>query len=243
MSTRPPVSIDLFDALRGRRVLVRPFRAADAPAVWAAIEESREHLAKWMPWVQHLWSLADERAALAGVRARWRTREDLTVGIFDRRTGALLGGTGLHRINWALRVFEIGYWIRRTAEGSGYVTEAVALLVRYAFDRLGAHRVEIRMDPRNVRSRRVPERLGFVFEGILRRSAPDVHGAPSDRCIFALIREDYLRLAWAGGRRSAAPGVSATRAPARRGRAAPTTRTRRSPPASSGRSARRRPRT
>jgi len=229
MSTRSPISIDLPDALRGRRVLVRPYRAKDTPAVWAAIEESREHLERWMPWVRSLRSLDDERTAMIRSQARWRTwraQEDLTVGIFRRSTGAFLGGTGLHRINWAVRSFEIGYWIRRTAEGSGYVTEAVQLLARLAFDRLGANRVDIRMDPRNVRSRRVPERLGFVFEGILRRCAPDVAGAPSDRCVFALIRDDYARLPWAARPAARTDDARATRGPARRGRAAPTTRPR-----------------
>ena len=82
------------------------------------------------------------------------------------------------------------------AEGHGYVTEAVQLLARLAFDRLGANRVEIYVDPQNVRSRSVPERLGFVLEGTLRqfRAGPD--GRPQDRQVFALVRDDYLRLAW-----------------------------------------------
>jgi RimJ/RimL family protein N-acetyltransferase len=208
MPTRPRVSINLPRALVGPRILVRPYRAADVPVVWAAIQDSRDHLSRWLPWVNTVRSLADQRTALAGVRARWRSREDLTFGIFDRRTATFLGGTGLHRINWSLRLFETGYWIRRTAEGAGYITEAVQLVVRLAFDRLEANRVEIRMDPRNLRSRRIPERLGFVFEGILRRSAPDVTGRPSDRCVFSLIRDDYAHLSWA--RR---PPVGARRPP------------------------------
>ncbi len=64
---------------------------------------------------------------------------------------------------------------------------------RCAFDRLQANRVEIRMDPRNPRSRRVVERLGFVLEGTLRRCAPGADGRPEDRHVFALIREEYAR--------------------------------------------------
>ncbi len=100
------------------------------------------------------------------------------------------------RITWAIRAFEIGYWIRTSAEGHGYVTEAVQLLTALAFEHLGANRVEIQADPYNARSWRVPERLGFPLEGTLRCFRPDVSGKPSDRRIYALIREDYRRLPW-----------------------------------------------
>ncbi|HYM68609.1 MAG TPA: GNAT family N-acetyltransferase [bacterium] len=191
-----PVLLDIPEELHGPRVLVRPLRPEDAPETWAAIEESREHLAAWLPWVDQLRSPDDERAVIAHMRARWVLREDLTVGIFDRETGRLLGGTGLHRINWSVRAFEVGYWVRLSAQGRGYVTEAVQLVTRLAFETLSANRVEIRVDPRNVRSRRIPERLGFVLEGTLRRSALDASGTPSDRLVFALVREDYARLPW-----------------------------------------------
>jgi RimJ/RimL family protein N-acetyltransferase len=190
------VPIEIPEEMDGPRILLRPLRPEDAPAVWDALEESRRHLAPWLPWVHALRSVDDECAAIIEMRARWTLRTDLGVGIFDRTTGRYLGGSGLHRINWDLRMFEIGYWIRATAEGHGYVTEAVQLLARLAFDRLGANRVEIYVDPQNVRSRSVPERLGFVLEGTLRqfRAGPD--GRAQDRQVFALVRDDYLRLAW-----------------------------------------------
>ncbi|HXX38416.1 MAG TPA: GNAT family N-acetyltransferase [bacterium] len=197
LPSAPPSSIEIPPILYGKRVLVRPFSEEDTAAFWAALEESRSHLEPWLPWVQYVRSVDDARADLARLHARWLTREDLAVGIFDRETGRLFGGSGLHRINWTLRLFEIGYWIRPSAEGRGYVTEAVQLLVRLAFDRLEANRVEIRMDPENLHSRRIPERLGFVLEGTLRRSAPGRDGTPSDRHVFSLVRDDYARLPWA----------------------------------------------
>ena len=196
MLQRLPVLLEIPEELHGPRVLVRPLRADDAPATWAAIEESREHLAAWLPWVSNLRSPDDERVAIAHMRVRWVLREDLTVGIFDRGSGRLLGGTGLHRINWAVRAFEIGYWVRVSAQGQGYVTEAVQLMTRLAFETLSANRVEIRVDPRNERSRRIPERLGFVLEGTLRCCVLDAAGNPSDRLIFALVPGDYAKLAW-----------------------------------------------
>ncbi len=193
---RPPPLVAIPTALSGPRVLLRPYLPRDAAAFLEAIEESRAHLEPWLPWVQSVRSLADARADLAKVRSRWRARVDLAMGIFHRETGRLLGGSGLHRIDWTMRMFEIGYWIRAAEEGRGYVTEAVQLLTRLAFEGLQAARVEIRMDPRNVRSRRVASRLGFVLEGTLRRCAAGPAGRPADRHVFALIPEDCAALAW-----------------------------------------------
>jgi RimJ/RimL family protein N-acetyltransferase len=197
MSAPSPLLIELPEHVEGQRVVLRPYRPEDAPAGWEAIDESRDHLAPWMPWVHETHSIDDSREFIARARARWLLRESLGVGIFERATAGYLGGSGLERINWAIPSFEIGYWIRRTAQGQGFVRETVQLLTRLAFDTLRANRVEIRMDPRNVRSRNVAERLGYGLEGTLRNCSTDATGQPADRLIFALIPEDYRALGWA----------------------------------------------
>ena len=165
--------------------------------MFEAVEESRERLRPWLPWATGHRSVEESRETVVRMQAYWLLREDLAVGLFERSSGRLLGGSGLHRIDWRLRNFEIGYWLRTSAEGQGYVSEAVQLLTRLAFTTLGANRVEIRMDPANERSRKVPERLGFLLEGRLRRRAWGVDGHPTDCLIFALIPEDFQRLPWA----------------------------------------------
>ena len=193
-----PILVEVPEELHGERIVVRPYRREDAVALWDAVQESREHLAPWLPWVQGYRSLDDARAYVARAHARWELREDMAYGIFAREDGRLLGGTGLHDIDWSLRTFEIGYWIRRTAVGRGYVSEAVQALTRLAFEQLGANRVQIRIQPRNERSRCVAEGLGFLLEGTLRRSAPGVDGTARDMHVYALIPEDYHNLPWVG---------------------------------------------
>jgi RimJ/RimL family protein N-acetyltransferase len=190
------ILIDLPRTLSGPRVVARPYEEADAPAVLASVEESRASLGQWMIWAYDDHEVGDMLANIRRWQARWALREDLNFGIFESETGRHLGGCGLHRIDWRIRKFEIGYWLRDSAVGHGYVTETVQMLTRFAFDRLAAERVEIRMDARNQRSRAVPGRLGFVYEGCLRRAMPDVRGQPRDVDVFALIREDFDRQAW-----------------------------------------------
>ena len=197
MPAPSPLLIALPDELDGPRVRLRPYCPDDAVALWEAVQESREQLAPWMPWVHDYQALDDAREFVIRAQARWQLREDLGVAIVERATGRLLGGSGLHRMNWPLRTFEIGYWLHAGAEGHGFVSEAVQLLTRLAFDTLDANRVEIRMDTRNERSRRVAERLGFVLEGTLRRVAADVQGRPTDIHVYALLPDEYWRLPWA----------------------------------------------
>jgi RimJ/RimL family protein N-acetyltransferase len=123
------------------------------------------------------------------------------MGIFEAASDRFLGGCGLHRMDWNLGTFDSGYWLRSTAQGHGFMREAVTLLTRLAFDELKANRVQIRMDTRNLRSRRVAEEVGYHFEGTLRMSIPSSDGRPGDQHVFALTPEDYRNLngvAWEG---------------------------------------------
>ncbi|MDQ3854882.1 MAG: GNAT family N-acetyltransferase [Chloroflexota bacterium] len=194
--TRSPLFLEVPERVEGPRVLLRPYVLEDAPALRESVDESREHLTPWMPWAERSRSVEDAAATILRSRARWILREDLMMGIFERSTGRHLGGTGLHRMDWKLRGFEIGYWLRKTVEGRGFATETVQVLTRMAFETLDAVRVEIRMDTRNHRSRVVPERLGFVHEGTLRNASLGTDGTVCSIHVYALLREDFDRLQW-----------------------------------------------
>ncbi len=190
MTDRRPTAIALPDALRSPRLVLRPLRPDDAEAIFAAIDESREHLAAWMTWVDAHRIVDDTRDWCARVAANWLIRSELMLGMFDAETGRFLGGTGLHVHDWDRRLFEVGYWIRASEQGKGYVTEAVARQIDFAFDDLDARRLELTCDARNERSRLVAVRCGFVYEGRLRNgfAAPD--DAVADALVFALTPGD-----------------------------------------------------
>jgi ribosomal-protein-serine acetyltransferase len=107
-----------------------------------------------------------------------------------KENGMMIGGSGLHRIDWSIPKFEIGYWARTSHAGQGYITEAVNGITRFAFETLGAQRVEIRCDVKNERSAAVARRAGFALEGTLRQDARDhISGGLRDTHIFAQVRE------------------------------------------------------
>lgn len=154
----------------------------------AAIVESQAELNQWMPFANPLPSIEESEENVRRAQVKFLLREDLRLHLFEKKTGKFLGSSGLHRMNWVIGRFEIGYWIRTTETGRGFITEAVNGLVEYAAQYLQATRLEIRCDPRNVRSRNVAERAGFHCEATLLGDDPDMDGKPSDTLIFAKIR-------------------------------------------------------
>jgi RimJ/RimL family protein N-acetyltransferase len=187
---RNPVLLELPAEVAGERIVLRPFRDEDAPALWEAVDASRRQLRRWMPWVKDHNSPDYSRDYVRRMQAKWILREDLPMGIWRRTDNRLLGASGLHRIDWTIPSMEIGYWLCTDAEGAGYATDAVKTLAVFAFDFLQAERIEIRCDALNLRSAAIPQRLGFVKEATLRCARRNVDDELGDTLVFALTRAD-----------------------------------------------------
>jgi RimJ/RimL family protein N-acetyltransferase len=192
-----PILLHVPTELMGERILVRRLRDEDAPEMHVAIQESREHIRPWLPWADMHPSVDDTIEFIRRTQSQWALRESFGMGIFALH-GQFLGGVGIHPRNWQIPSMEIGYWISKGAEGNGYVTEATKLVTGLGFECLKAQRIMIRCDARNVRSKAVPERLGYTFEGTMRHDIVDADGVPRDSLVYSLIPEEYevVRTKW-----------------------------------------------
>jgi len=185
--------------IRTERLVVRCWEPRDAPLLKNALDESLDHLRPWMPWAaDEPKPLEDKAELLRQFRGRFDLGEDFVFGIFDRGESEVIGGTGLHT-RVGPDAVEIGYWIRASRVGQGYASEATAALTRVAFRVCGVDRVEIRIDPANAASLRIPRRLGFREEATLRRRLPDATGAPSRDAVVFTLFADELGSSPAGG--------------------------------------------
>ena len=183
-----PILLDIPESFDTERLTIRAPRPGDGEPVRAAVIESIENLRPWMPWAQQVPTLAEEETVVREGYARFLKREDLWLLLWLKDSETFFGGSGLHRIDWEVPHFEIGYWCRKRFEGKGYITEAVNGIARFAFDRLKAERVEIRCDALNVRSASVARRAGFTLEGILRCDSRATTGDLRDTMVFSKIR-------------------------------------------------------
>lgn len=185
-----PILFDFPHELYTKRLFIRLPLPGDGKAVFAAIQASKAQLQKWLPFANKEQTLEKTEATIRSAHAAFLKREDLRLHIFHRKTKEFIGCTGLHRINWDIPKFEIGYWIDSRKSGSGLMTEAVEAVTNFAFSELKANRVEIRCDTENSRSRAIPERLGYTLEGIMRSDSLAFEGEGlRDTCLFAKIRE------------------------------------------------------
>lgn len=188
---KPPILRDFPESFETERLLIRSPLPGDGQEVFAAVTESLAELTPWMPWPKEHRSVEDSEASVRRARARFLERADLRLLLFLKGTQTLVGGSGLHRIDWTVPKFEIGYWCRTRFTGQGYVTEAVRGISDFAFDVLDARRVEIRCDSRNLSSARVAERAGFRLEGELRNNELDTGGVPRNTLVYAMIPEEH----------------------------------------------------
>jgi len=187
---RQPILLTIPREFRGPRIVARRFDDDDAPAVHRAVHESMDRLKPWLPWYNAHETVDDTRAFIRRSQARYLLREEFTLGMFTH-DGAFVGGVGLHPRDWRIPAFEIGYWVRTSAEGRGYVGEAVRLITTFTFETLNAQRVMIRCDAANTRSRAVAERAGYLLEGRSRRADLNTSGQPCDTLWFAMLPEEY----------------------------------------------------
>lgn len=191
MTLVDPLLIDVPTRIVTARFILRRPLPGDGPLLHEAVWASFDELKPWMPWATERPTQEKAEADCRRLSARFGLRSDLTMFIFERQDdgeeGDFLGGCGLHRIDWTLRKFEVGYWLRQSAQRRGAMVEIVTALTRLAFDTLGARRVEIRTDDLNERSWRVAERAGFALEGVLRQDSLAPNGLPRDTRVYARV--------------------------------------------------------
>ncbi|MEH7235185.1 GNAT family N-acetyltransferase [Bacillus sp. JJ1562] len=162
-----PMLIEFPEEFTTERLVIRMPKPGDGKAVYDAIKASITELKPWMPFAQNEQSEQDVELNIRSSHISFLKREDLRLLVFLKETGEFIASSGLHRINWDVPKFEIGYWIDSRYSGKGYMTEAVKGIADFAFRELNARRVEIRCDEENIKSRAIPQKIGFVLEGIL----------------------------------------------------------------------------
>ncbi|MFD0713407.1 GNAT family N-acetyltransferase [Paenibacillus sp. GCM10027626] len=183
-----PMLLPIPESFESDRLLIRAPLPGDGAAVNEAMKESAEELRCWMPWAQTMPTIEQSELNIRRSQLQFMERSDLRLLLFHKNDAHFIGSSGLHRIDWQARKFEIGYWVRTSCSRQGFITEAVEAISQFAIDQLQANRIEIRCDARNVRSALVAERLQFTLEGTLRRDHCDPEGLLQDTLVFAKVR-------------------------------------------------------
>jgi ribosomal-protein-serine acetyltransferase len=172
-----------FELPGGRRL--RALEETDATELHALIEANRAHLARWMPWAARQ-TPRDTVDFINSTRRQLAEGNGLQAALTSGAT--IVGVAGFHGIDWPNRTTSLGYWLAADAQGRGTMTHAVRALVDHALTTWELNRVEIRADVENLRSRAIPERLGFTVEGTLRQ-AQLLGASYRDQVLYAVLAQ------------------------------------------------------
>jgi len=180
--------------LAGKRVLLRPLGVSDFDEWQEVRRRCAEWLLKWEPARLDGYPdpVEDRRAFAARCGARERERQlgsGYGFGIFvDGRFAGEMNLSGIQR--GPFQNGFVGYWIDEQVAGRGYTPESAAVLLRFAFEEIGLHRIQVCIIPRNGPSRRVATKLGLREEGVAVRFL-EINGVWEDHVCYAITAEEW----------------------------------------------------
>ena len=160
----------------------------NAAEVFQVVKENYDYLYRWTPWLDEDYSLERAKEFAKFSLKQFGNRELIPLRIVYK--GKMVGGTGFNSFNWDLKTTEIGYWLAKKHTGKGIVTKCCRKLLEYAFGELELNRVVIKCQPENKKSRAIPEKLGFVEEGIERQGGFH-HGKFVDFVVYSMLAKDW----------------------------------------------------
>jgi ribosomal-protein-serine acetyltransferase len=163
---------------------LKKIRVEHSQELFELIDASREHLREFLPWLDMCKTYSDELKFIEEMTERFEQSKSLDLGIFYR--GKIVGVIGTHELDWVNRKTSLGYWLGKDFQGKGIIVRSCRALIDYLFNVLKLHRIEICCAVNNFRSQRVPEKLGFQREGILKESE-DLYGKYIDLILYSKI--------------------------------------------------------
>jgi ribosomal-protein-alanine N-acetyltransferase len=193
-SPRSVMSSPGSTTLIGRRLVLRPLVVGDFESWREVRRRCHDWLTKWEPSrIPGAPDSVENRQAFAarcGARAREiQLGTGYGFGIFvDGYFAGEININSIHR--GAFQSAYVGYWIDQQHAGQSYMPEAVVLVLRFGFEQLGLHRLQISIIPRNTPSRRVVEKLELRAEGVAERYL-EINGVWEDHMRFAITSEEW----------------------------------------------------
>lgn len=161
----------------------------DADELFTLVDESRMYLRRWLPWVDEVQKATDYKPIITMWLKQFQMQDGFQAGIYFK--GKLVGVAGFHAIDWENRKTSIGYWLGEESQGYGIMTRVVKKLVDFAFDEYKLNRIEIQCGEDNAQSRAIPERLGFVKEGVV-REAEYLYDHFHDLVTYSILFKEWM---------------------------------------------------
>jgi len=170
-------------------ILLERIRVTDAATIFHAIDQNRSHLGAWLPFVDYTKEAKDSEAFIQTVISRREETLNEVYTIWFK--GEFAGLIGFHNTDRVNEKTEMGYWLISEKTGQGIIHRSCEVLIGLAFEKMGINRITIRCATDNLASQKVPQRLGFTFEGI-ERSGERYHDLFFDLKVFSFLKSEFI---------------------------------------------------
>ncbi len=169
-------------------LFLRQLADSDAVPLFNVTDRNRIYLRQWLPWLDVTRGPEDTLNFIRSTLDQYANNDGFAAGIWYQN--AVVGTIGFHRVDWLNRSVEIGYWLSADCQGKGIVTRSCIAFIDHAFSEWHLHRVQIRCAVGNARSCRIPERLGFIREG-MQRHAEFLYDHYVDLIVYGMLENEW----------------------------------------------------
>lgn len=169
--------------------VLQQVQLTDVPEIFHTIDSQREYMGRWLTFVEHTECEDDTRAVVELMVSV--PPENMAYTFVIRQHGEFAGLIGLKDTDRMNIRTEIGYWLSEPFQGRGIMTSAVRALCGFVFDELSLNRVQIKCAVGNMPSNRIPQRLGFVLEGIEREGECAGDGTFRDLNVYSMLADEW----------------------------------------------------
>jgi len=178
----------MFSCTVNDDIELRLISLSQSEELFNLINSNRTHLRRWHPWMDIIRSVADVEKVIAIWQQQHDSKRGFCAGIwFREKLCGAINHLGIDPLN---RWTALSFWLDEAHQGQGIMTASCRAFVAHTFDNLKLNRVTIECATENRRSRAIPERLGFKFEGVV-REIEWLHDHYVDHAVYGMLRSDY----------------------------------------------------
>lgn len=166
-------------------IQLRLISLSDVKFIYELIDKERNYLREWLPFIDKTIDISFTQAYVENVLNSGQPQ----YSIYESEK--FIGLIGFNNLDEDNRKVEIGYWISEKYQKKGIITHSVKELLKIAFFELNMNSVRIKVAAENLKSRKIPEKLGFTQEGIERAGELLIDDHFTDLIIYSLLKTEY----------------------------------------------------
>lgn len=182
------------DKIVGKRLLLKRTKPSIkmAKTMFKVVDENREYLGKWLPWADVTKKVEDSYNYLYEKEKEFKDRKKIEYGIYLK--DKYIGNIAIFHLDKDNKSGELGYWLSGKYAGNGYMTEAVSLIEKEFFQNQKINRIVIKCDEKNIASKKVTEKSGYLYEGKHREAMySKKHKSYRNVLCYSKLKKEYKK--------------------------------------------------